>query len=91
MCNNYVEFQLNQLSRLAVHKGHTYRHTFDFIYIDNDALASFTQCLTHDLQTYKSTCVTSRKNKNPPQFVYPSIEKIYRNISAILYNWKHPT
>ena len=33
MCNNCVKFQLNLLSRLAVHKEHTDRH-FIFINID---------------------------------------------------------
>ena len=29
MCNNYVEFQLNKFSYLAVLKGHTYINTYE--------------------------------------------------------------
>ena len=35
MCNNYVKFQLNRFNRLAVHKGHTFRNTFDCIFIED--------------------------------------------------------
>ena len=37
-----------------------------------------------NLLTYRSTCITNRKNKKKPKFVYASIKKI----RAILYNWK---
>ena len=33
MCNNYVKFQLNRLSRLAAHREHTNRHPFLYIQI----------------------------------------------------------
>ena len=34
---DYIKFQLNRFSHLAVHKGHSDRHTFDFVYIDIDS------------------------------------------------------